>query len=62
MSRTAIHRGLCAGPAGFTLVETVLATVIVGLAVVALLTAAAGGTRAGVAGQEITEAAFLARE
>lgn len=47
---------------GFSLVEVAVATAIIGMAVVALMTTIASGTRANGAGQELTQAAFLAQE
>jgi prepilin-type N-terminal cleavage/methylation domain-containing protein len=44
---------------GFTLIEVAIATAVIGIAVVALLTALAAGTRTNSAGQELSQAVFL---
>lgn len=44
---------------GFTLIETAVATVVVGMGVVALVHALAAGTRVNAAAQRMTRAAFL---
>lgn len=46
----------------FTLIEVVMATVIVGLGVAALLGSIASGTKANAGGQQLTTATFLAQE
>lgn len=46
---------------GFTLIEVAIAVAIVGIAVVALLTALASGTRTNTAGQELSQAVFLSQ-
>jgi prepilin-type N-terminal cleavage/methylation domain-containing protein len=50
-----------ASRAGFTLIEVAIATAIIGIAVVALLTALAAGTRTNSAGQELSQAVFLSQ-
>jgi prepilin-type N-terminal cleavage/methylation domain-containing protein len=47
---------------GFSLVEVAVATAIVGVGVTALMAALAAGTRTNRAGQELTQAVFLAQE
>jgi prepilin-type N-terminal cleavage/methylation domain-containing protein len=47
---------------GFTLIEVAVATAIVGVGVVALLTAITAGTRANGSGQDLTQAVFIAHE
>jgi prepilin-type N-terminal cleavage/methylation domain-containing protein len=47
---------------GFTLIEICVATVIIGVAVTALMTGIASGTRVNDAGQNLTEAIFLTQE
>jgi prepilin-type N-terminal cleavage/methylation domain-containing protein len=47
---------------GFSLIEVAVATVIVGVGVTALMVALAAGTRTNRAGQELTQAVFLAQE
>jgi MSHA pilin protein MshD len=47
---------------GFTLIEIAVATVIIGIALAALLTAMAASTRTNSASQDITRAVFLAQE
>ncbi len=47
---------------GFTLIEVAVATVIVGVAVVALLTAVGAHTRVNDAGAKLSEGSFLAQE
>ncbi len=46
---------------GFTLIEVAMATAIIGVAVAALLTALAAGTRTNSAGQELSQAVFLSQ-
>ena len=58
MTRTANRRHR----SGFSLVEALVATTIVGLGAVALLTSIGSGTRVNAAGRDITQAAFLAQE
>src|SRR5438128_1594415 len=48
------------GRRGFTLIETAMATVIIGVAVVALLQLLAAGTMSNAAGKELTTAINLA--
>lgn len=50
------------GRLGFTLVEALCATIIVGLGAAAILVSAASNTRANDTGQKITEAVFMAQE
>lgn len=50
------------GRKGFSLIEVAVATVIIGLGVTALLSAVSAGTRSNRAGQQMTQAAFLAQE
>ena len=50
------------GRAGFSLIEVAVAIVIIGIGVLALLTCVGAGTRANDAGQELTQATFLAQE
>ena len=57
MKRTLPH----VAHAGFTLIEVVMATVIVGVGVGVLLTAVAATTRANGSGRELTQAVFLAQ-
>ena len=47
---------------GFTLLEVAIATLIVAIGITALLTASASCTKTNAAGQELTNAAFLAQE
>lgn len=47
---------------GFSLVEVAVATAIIGIGVVALMTAIGSGTRTNEAGRQITQAVFLAQE
>jgi len=47
---------------GFTLIEVAVAAVIIALAVTALMASLAAGTRANRAGQQLTQAVFLAQE
>jgi Tfp pilus assembly protein PilV len=47
---------------GFSLVEAAVATAIIGIGVVALMTAIGSGTRTNEAGRQITQAVFLAQE
>ena len=47
---------------GFSLAEVVVATVLIGLGIVALLGATVAGTRSNDAGLRITQAVFLAQE
>ncbi len=47
---------------GFSLVEVAVATAVIGIGVVALLTAIGSGTRINEAGRQITKAVFLAQE
>jgi len=49
-------------PAGFTLIEVAVATVIVGLALVSLMVAVQSNTRVNDAGRKLTVATFLADE
>jgi len=65
--RTTIRRTARTGPvrggrSGFTLVEALCATVIVGLGAAAILVSAASGSRANNVGQKLTDAVFLAQE
>lgn len=53
---------LSGGRLGFTLIEALCATVIVGLGAAAILASAASGTRANDAGRKLSEAVFLAQE
>ncbi len=47
---------------GFTLLEVAIATLIVAIGITALLTASASCTKTNAAGEELTNAAFLAQE
>ncbi len=47
---------------GFTLIEVAVAVAIIGLAITALMASLAAGTRANHAGQQLTQAVFLAQE
>ena len=47
---------------GFTLIEVAVATAIVGVGVVAMMTSIAANTKANHAGQSLTHAVFLAQE
>ena len=47
---------------GFTLIEVAVAIIVVGIAVVALMTAVAAGTRVSGADMNITQAAFIVQE
>jgi len=47
---------------GFTLIEVAIATIIIGLAMTAMLISIAAGTRTSKASQQLTEAGFLAQE
>lgn len=47
---------------GFTLIEAAVATVVIGLGVVALMHCLGAGTRVNAEGREITQAVFLAQE
>ncbi len=47
---------------GFSLIEAAVAIAIIGIGVVALLTAIGAGTRTNEAGRQITQAVFLAQE
>ena len=58
-NRVATNRGR---RRGFTLIETAVATAIVGLGVAAVMVATGSGTRMNDAGKKLTEAAFLAQE
>ena len=63
----ASRRGIQARPAGghrrgFTLIEAAVATSILGLGVVALMVAAASGTRLNHESEKLTQAVFLAQE
>lgn len=49
------HRG------GFTLVEVAIATAMIGVAIVALLTALTAGTRTNAAGRDLSQAVFLSQ-
>ncbi len=51
-----------ARPRGFVLIEVALATIIIGLAVVALLTVIGAATRANGDNRDLTKAVFLAQE
>ncbi|MFP3936888.1 MAG: prepilin-type N-terminal cleavage/methylation domain-containing protein [Phycisphaerae bacterium] len=46
---------------GFTLIEVAIATAMIGVAIVALLTALAAGTRTNSAGQDLSQAVFLSQ-
>jgi Tfp pilus assembly protein PilV len=48
--------------AGFSLVETAVATVMVGLGIVALVTSLGAGSRVNAAGRDLTKAVYLAQE
>ena len=50
------------GRLGFTLVEAICATLIVGIGAAAIMVSAASGTRVNSASQKLTQAAFLAQE
>jgi prepilin-type N-terminal cleavage/methylation domain-containing protein len=62
MTRTRNARTRNRGRSGFTLIETAIATVIIGLGVTALLVAVGSGTRVNNAGRKLTQATFLAQE
>lgn len=47
---------------GFTLIEAAVATAVIGIGVVALLTAVQAATRTNQAGRSLTQAVFLAQE
>jgi len=47
---------------GFTLIEAMVATAVIGMGVAAILVSAGSGTRVNRAGQQITQATFLAQE
>ena len=47
---------------GFTLIEIAVATVIIGLAAVALMTALAASTKVNGSGKDLTQASYLAQE
>ncbi len=47
---------------GFSLIEVAMATAIVGVGVTALMTTIGAGTKTNRAGQEVTQASFLAQE
>lgn len=55
-------RSLKVAHGGFTLVEVVVATIIVGIAVTALVTGVASATRVNGQSQKLTTAVFLAQE
>ncbi|MGC9454413.1 MAG: type IV pilus modification PilV family protein [Phycisphaerae bacterium] len=46
---------------GFTLIEVAIATAMIGVAIVALLTALAAGTRTNSAGRDLSQAVFLSQ-
>jgi len=50
------------GQGGFTLIEIVVATVLVGLALAAMMTSVASNTRVNDAGTKLTQGTFLAQE
>lgn len=50
------------GPGGFTLIEIVVATALVGLALVAMMTSTGSNTRVNDAGTKLTQGTFLAQE
>ncbi len=58
MTFTTARRGL----GGFTLIEVVVATVLVGLALVAMMTSVGSNTRVNDAGTKLTQGTFLAQE
>lgn len=60
--RVAPARPTLGGRQGFTLIETAVAVVLVGLGVTALLVSTASGTRANDAGKKLSDATFLAQE
>ncbi len=65
MLRRTIHTGDSENPAvrkGFTLIEVLIATALIGLGVTALLVAAQSGTQVNMAGRDITQATYLAQE
>jgi prepilin-type N-terminal cleavage/methylation domain-containing protein len=57
-----VRGGLPAGRQGFSLIEVAVATVIVGIGVTALMASIAAGTRTNRAGQNLTQAVFLAQD
>ncbi len=57
-----MHKNISIARGGFSLVEVAVATAIVGMGVTALMVALAAGTRTNHAGQELTQAVFLAQE
>ncbi len=58
MTSTTLRRG----PGGFTLIEIVVATVLVGLALVAMMVSTGSNTRVNDAGTKLTQGTFLAQE
>lgn len=58
MALTTTRRGL----GGFTLIEIVVATVLIGLALVAMMASAGSNTRVNDAGTKLTQGTFLAQE
>ncbi len=58
---TSLHRGP-RGVRGFTLIEAIVATAVVGIGISALMVATKSGTEVNMAGREITQATFLAQE
>lgn len=50
------------GRGGFTLIEVVVATILVGLALTAMIVSVGSNTRVNDAGTKLTQAAFLAQE
>lgn len=60
-----VRTGDCEYPAankGFTLIEALIASVLVGVGIVALLVAAKSGTQVNMAGRNITQATYLSQE
>lgn len=55
-------RGLTRRERGFSLIEAMIATVLVGIGVAAMLVATKSATEVNAAGQEITQAGYLAQE
>ncbi len=60
--RLARARPQMGGRCGFTLIETAVAIVVVGLGVAAILVSTAAGSRANNHGKKLTQATFLAQE
>ena len=65
MLRRTVRTGDCEYPAankGFTLIEALIASALVGIGIVALLVATKSGTQVNMAGRNITQATYLSQE